>query len=76
MVHVILQRSAFWAELNQVAGRWNRPLVVGGDFNAIRFSNERKGGCIINQAMKDFSDWIWLYELVDLPLGGAKTYLI
>lgn len=50
--------------------------MVGGDFNAIRFSNERKGGCIINQAMKDFSDWIWLYELVDLPLGGAKTYLI
>lgn len=54
-----------------MAGLWDRPLVLGGDFNIIRFSNERRR-CPINQAMKDFSDWILLHELVDLPLGGAE----
>lgn len=46
--------------------------MLGGDFNTIRFSNEEKGGCHVNKAMKDFSDEIRHHELVDLPLGGAK----
>lgn len=62
----------FCSKLNTVAGKWNRPWVVGGDFNVIRFSNERKVGCPISNAMWGFSDWIRHRELVDLPLGGAK----
>lgn len=37
--------KAFWGELNQVAGLWSHPWVIGGDFNVIRFSHEKKGGC-------------------------------
>lgn len=66
------ERSVFLAEFSQVASRWESPWVLGGDFNIIRFSNERKRGCIIGQAMKDFSDWIRHHELVDLPLGGTS----
>lgn len=47
--------------------------MLGGDFNIIRFSNERKGGCTTSRAMKDFSDWIRHHELVDLPLRGVKN---
>lgn len=68
-------RIAFWGELNFVVGKWNRPWVVGGDCNVIRFSNKKKGGCSISPAMQDFSYWIHSQELTDLPLGGAKYIL-
>ena len=31
--------------------------MLGGDFNVIRFQNERKGACSIS-SMQDFSNWI------------------
>ena len=34
--------NAFPGELHQVAGLWRHPWVIGGDFNVIRFSNEKK----------------------------------
>lgn len=65
-------RGVFWAELNHVAGLWNHPWVVGGDFNVIRFPSEKKGGCSISSTMRDFNDWIRAQDLCDLPLQGAK----
>ena len=59
-------------ELTQVAGTCRKPWVLGGDFNAIHFPYERKGGCSMNSAMRDFSDWIHQHDLIDLPLSGAK----
>ena len=35
-------RGIFWAELNQVAGSWNHPWVVGGDFNVIRHLRKKE----------------------------------
>lgn len=55
-----------------MAAKWVRPWVLGGHFNIIRFSCDKKGGCPINSAMRAFSDWIGIQNLVDLPLGGAK----
>lgn len=64
-------RSAFWAELSSIAGRWQHSWVIGGDFNIIRFSSE-KGGCRVSADMMSFFDWIRQYEMIDLPLGGAR----
>lgn len=47
------------------------PWVVGGDFNIIRFSLEKKGGCPLSADMRNFSDWITQHELIDLPMGGS-----
>lgn len=46
--------------------------MVGGDFNIMQFSSEKKGGCSISPAMQDFSDWIRRQKLNDLPSRGAK----
>lgn len=65
-------RKDFWAELDSMASKWNRPWVVGGDFNVIKFSNEKKGGRSISPVMREFSDWIRGLELNKFPLVGAK----
>ena len=62
----------FWTELNQVAGRWNRPWLLGGDFNVIRFPNERKRSCYMSSSMWDYNNWIRSLDLYDLPLRGAE----
>lgn len=54
--HNPTDRADFWLELNQVAGMWNRPWVLGGDFNVIRFLHEKKGGGSMSKAMKNFSN--------------------
>ena len=41
-----------------------------GDFNVIRFPNERFGGRRINSAMREFLDFIFERGLMDLPLTG------
>lgn len=35
----INEKVAFWQELSQVAGMWNCPWLIGGDFNAIHYPN-------------------------------------
>ena len=45
----------FWVELNQVAGLWNHPWVLGGDFSTIRFPSEKRGGCSVVPGMQDFN---------------------
>lgn len=66
-----MDRNAFLGELSSIVGRWPCPWVIGEDFNIIRFSSERKGGCPISTDMWAFPDWIRHHELIDLPLDGA-----
>lgn len=65
-------KEDLWVELNQVAGMWNRPWLLGGDFNVVRFLNKRKGGCSMSASMWDFNNWIRFHDLCDLPLRGAQ----
>ena len=52
--HNASDRAEFWMELTQVAGKWSKPWVLGGDFNVVRCPYERKGGRSMNSAMRDF----------------------
>lgn len=61
------EKVDFWTELSQVAGLWNRPSMLGGDINVVRFPNERKGDCSISPSMRDFNNWIRTHDLCDLP---------
>lgn len=66
------RRGAFWNELNLIAHQWDKLWVLDGDFNVIKFSEERNVGCTVFASLRDFSQWIRSHDLVDLSLGGAS----
>ena len=48
------------------------PLGGGKGFQLHQVSfGKKRGGSVITSAMRDFSDWIWSNDLVDLPLRAA-----
>ena len=65
-------KKRLWRELDYVHGLWDFSWCIAGDFNAVRFSNERRGGCRVNRDMRRFSAFIDRNDLVDLPLLGAS----
>nr|XP_009761079.1 PREDICTED: uncharacterized protein LOC104213303 [Nicotiana sylvestris] len=62
----------FWEELANMMGEWDIPWFLGGDFNTIKFPEERLGCSMISRAMEEFSDFINDHFLIDLPLSGER----
>ena len=64
-------RELFWEELGAIHGLWNDPWCIGGDFNMIRFPNERRRGGRMSSSMRRFSKVIDDLDLRDPPLHGG-----
>ena len=65
-------REEFWEELGSVKGLWSNPWCVGGDFNLVRFPEERSSGGGLTASMRRFSEVLEDLELRDYPLRGAR----
>ncbi|KAL4296842.1 hypothetical protein GQ457_12G018520 [Hibiscus cannabinus] len=62
------ERLGLFHELSNMVRDVNRPVILGGDFNTVRRSEERIGMSINRGALASFSDFIEELCLVDLPL--------
>nr|GFB54327.1 RNA-directed DNA polymerase, eukaryota [Tanacetum cinerariifolium] len=51
-------------------GRWNGEVIVMGDFNDVRSSNERHGSCFNPYSARHFNRFISSSGLVDIPMKG------
>jgi endonuclease/exonuclease/phosphatase family metal-dependent hydrolase len=61
-----------WAELAGLMSWWEMPWCIGGDFNVVHFPSERSSGAGYSAAMEEFSDFIFMNNLVDLPLEDGQ----
>jgi endonuclease/exonuclease/phosphatase family metal-dependent hydrolase len=48
------------------------PWCLGGDFNVLRFPNERSGVGDFSAAKEDFSEFIGGQSWVDIPVHGGQ----
>ena len=65
-------RDLLWDELGAIKGLWNDPWCIGGDFNIIRFPNERSREGRITGSMRRFSQVIDDLELRDFSVQGGQ----
>ncbi|KAK8539037.1 hypothetical protein V6N13_110243 [Hibiscus sabdariffa] len=76
LVHVYapneqLERAGVFMLLRQVINDFRCPVLLGGDFNIVRFA-EKVGVSLCKSAMSEFEDFINSLGLIDLPLVGGK----
>ena len=70
-----IERGHMWDELVGIQHYWRIPWCYFGDFNIVRFPNERRGETRLTLAMEKFLEFIEDFNLVDLPLeGGCYTW--
>lgn len=68
----VKDRRVLWRELGDIVGIWDFPGCIGGDFNIILFTEEKNRACTITRGMRNFTKFIMDWNLIDLPLCGAK----
>ncbi|RVW49343.1 hypothetical protein CK203_092663 [Vitis vinifera] len=64
-------REEFWEELGSVKGLWRDPWCVGGDFNLVRFPEERSRRGGLTASMRRFSEVVEDLELRTIHCGGG-----
>jgi len=68
-------KNAFLAELSSFCSTNNEPILIGGDFNIIRFAKERNTMTGVLRHTPLFNSLIQFYELKELVMcGGLYTW--
>ncbi|XP_026410033.1 uncharacterized protein LOC113305152 [Papaver somniferum] len=66
------ERRILWMELREVLGIWDIPGCLGGEWNVISTLEENNRQGTLSRAMRNFNQFMSDFNLVDLPLCGAK----
>ncbi|XP_026395851.1 uncharacterized protein LOC113290463 [Papaver somniferum] len=66
------ERRILWREIGEVLGIWDIPGCLGGDWNVISTLEEKNRQGTLSRAMRNFNQFMSDFNLVDLPLCGAK----
>ena len=56
--HERVEKVQFWQELKELKARVVMPLLFIGDFNEVLQPNERKGGYVVSNNIRDFREWV------------------
>lgn len=68
------RRGALWDEIMEISCRNKLPWVIRGDFNVVRYVEERKGGDQNTQNIEVFNEIISMTGLIEIPLNDGSLY--
>nr|GFC21336.1 RNA-directed DNA polymerase, eukaryota [Tanacetum cinerariifolium] len=61
-----------WDYLVHVISKWDGEVIVMGEFNEVRFKNERFGSLFHAHGANAFNRFILQANLQEIPLGGCS----
>lgn len=65
-------KCGFWIELDDLGNLIDGLWCVGGDFNEILYSSDRKGSTTVNFHSERFHRWVLDFSLIDIPLTNLQ----
>nr|GEX96147.1 RNA-directed DNA polymerase, eukaryota [Tanacetum cinerariifolium] len=65
------EKKMLWDYLGEVITKWNGEVIDMGDFNEIRYKNERYGSVFHAHGADAFNSFISNANLQEIPLGGC-----
>ncbi|XP_038991751.1 uncharacterized protein LOC120115050 [Hibiscus syriacus] len=69
------ERREFFETLKSIISSWCIPVIVGGDFNSVRWQSERIGAHDYASASRIFEEFIFACDLVEVPnIGSSFTW--
>ncbi|GJX62366.1 RNA-directed DNA polymerase, eukaryota, partial [Tanacetum coccineum] len=71
-----LEKKMLWDYLNHIIISWKGEVILMGDFNEVRYKNERYGSVFNVQGAKVFNSFIANSNLVEVPLGGLFLHVV
>ena len=66
------EKRMLWDYLGHVIANWKGEVIVMGDFNEVRYKNERYGTLFNVQSADVFNRFILNSNLEEIPLGGCS----
>ena len=66
-------KQEFIDELGTIFDNWDGPVMVGWDFNIVRFQSEKNNGMINHQWSDAFNDWINKWSMIELK-NPSRSY--
>nr|GEY84655.1 RNA-directed DNA polymerase, eukaryota [Tanacetum cinerariifolium] len=63
-------KRVLWDYFSILLGRWNGEAIIMGDFNEVRFEDERRGSVFNPSSARNFNHFISSSGLVDVKLEG------
>ncbi|GJU94577.1 retrovirus-related pol polyprotein from transposon TNT 1-94 [Tanacetum coccineum] len=70
------EKKMLWDYLVHVISKWDGEVIVMGDFNEVRFKNERFGSLFHAHGADAFNRFILQANLQEIPLGGCNASFI
>nr|GEY34903.1 RNA-directed DNA polymerase, eukaryota [Tanacetum cinerariifolium] len=66
----VSSKLMLWTYISNLLNHWNGEVIIMGDFNEVRSSNERSGSCFNPYSSRRFNDFVNNSGLVDIRLEG------
>jgi len=66
------QKQDFLDELDFVMNMWQGPILIGGDFNLVRFVSDKSNGLISHRWVDGFNSWVDKWALIELNASNKR----